>query len=139
MGLPVTGQVSVRRILTTFRSKHSSIRQHYNLVALAFYLGFLTWVFPTMYISQRLRLGKYLGTNVVLWGIVMMLHAVPKSFGPFFLLRLLLGTSDALSLNAAGLILELLPGALESCVAPILILIISMFYTKKEQVSNTSF
>ncbi|KAJ3559826.1 hypothetical protein NM688_g100 [Phlebia brevispora] len=49
MGLPITGQ-------------------DYNLVALAFYLGFFIWVFPTMYISQKLRLGKYLGTNVVLWG-----------------------------------------------------------------------
>ncbi|EKM59641.1 uncharacterized protein PHACADRAFT_192018 [Phanerochaete carnosa HHB-10118-sp] len=100
MGLPITGQ-------------------HYNLIALAFYLGFLIWVFPTMYISQRLRLGKYLGVNVVLWGIIMMLHAVPKSFGPFFVLRLLLGM-------------------LESCVAPILILIISMFYTKNEQAQRIS-
>ncbi|GJE97737.1 MFS general substrate transporter [Phanerochaete sordida] len=100
MGLPVTGQ-------------------HYNLIALAFYLGFLIWVFPTMYISQRLRLGKYLGINIVLWGMIMMLHAVPKAFGPFFILRLLLGM-------------------LESCVAPILILIISMFYTKKEQAQRIS-
>lgn len=44
-----------------------------------------------------------------------MLQAVPTSFGPFFLLRILLGM-------------------LESCVAPILILIISMFYKKEEQV-----
>ena len=82
--------------------------QHYNLVALAFYLGictnvivmlktlnlspgFLIWVFPTMFISQKLRIGKYLGANIVLWGIVMMLHAVPNSFGPFFVLRILLG------------------------------------------------
>ncbi|GJE84700.1 MFS general substrate transporter [Phanerochaete sordida] len=100
MGLPITGQ-------------------HYNLIALAFYLGFFIWVFPTMYISQKLRLGKYLGANIVLWGMIMMLHAVPKSFGPFFVLRLLLG-------------------ALESCVAPILILIISMFYTKNEQARRIS-
>ncbi|KIP10651.1 hypothetical protein PHLGIDRAFT_208266 [Phlebiopsis gigantea 11061_1 CR5-6] len=100
MGLPITGQ-------------------QYNLVALAFYLGFLIWVFPTMYISQKLRLGKYLGANIVLWGIIMMLHSVPKTFGPFFVLRLLLGM-------------------LESCVAPILILIISMFYTKREQATRIS-
>ncbi|KAI0347077.1 MFS general substrate transporter [Trametopsis cervina] len=95
MGLPITGQ-------------------HYNLSSLAFYLGFLIWVFPTTYISQRLRLGKYLGANIVVWGIVMMLHSVPQTFGPFFTLRLILGM-------------------LESCVAPILILIISMFYRKNEQ------
>lgn len=44
-----------------------------------------------MYISQKLRLGKYLGANIVLWGIIMMLHSVPETFGPFFVLRLLLG------------------------------------------------
>ncbi|PCH41449.1 MFS general substrate transporter [Wolfiporia cocos MD-104 SS10] len=95
MGFPVTGQ-------------------GYNVVALSFYIGFLIWVFPTMYISQKTRLGKYLGVNVVLWGIIMMLHAIPRSFGPFFVMRLILGM-------------------LESCVAPILILIISMFYKKNEQ------
>ena len=47
----------------------------------------------------------------------MMLHAIPRSFGPFFAMRLILGM-------------------LESCVAPILILIISMFYKKNEQVGT---
>ncbi|KAI0771462.1 MFS general substrate transporter [Trametes elegans] len=89
----------------------------YNLVALSFYIGFLIWVFPSMYIAQRLRLAKYLGTNIVAWGAIMMLHAVPRSFGPFFALRLILGM-------------------LESCVAPILILIVSMFYRKNEQGSR---
>ncbi|KAI9001175.1 MFS general substrate transporter [Trametes punicea] len=98
MGFPVTGQ-------------------GYNLVALSFYIGFLIWVFPSMYIAQRLRLAKYLGANIVAWGAVMMLHAIPRSFGSFFALRLLLGM-------------------LESCVAPILILIVSMFYKKDEQGSR---
>jgi ACS family allantoate permease-like MFS transporter len=48
-----------------------------------------------------------------------MLHAIPSTFGPFFALRFLLGM-------------------LESCVAPILILIISMFYKKDEQASRIS-
>ena len=58
--------------------------------------------------------------NVVLWGIILMLQAVPTAFGPFFLLRILLGM-------------------LESCVAPILVLIISMFYRKEEQVCWNTF
>ncbi|KDQ64844.1 hypothetical protein JAAARDRAFT_167528 [Jaapia argillacea MUCL 33604] len=87
--------------------------QQYNLVAMAFYIGFLVWQFPTMYIAQKLPLGKYLGVNIMLWGVVLMLHAVPNTFGPFFLLRFLLGM-------------------LESCVAPIQILIVSMFYKKSE-------
>ncbi|KAK7695716.1 hypothetical protein QCA50_000352 [Cerrena zonata] len=100
MGLPITGQ-------------------HYNLVSLAFYVGFLVWEFPTVYISQKLRVAKYLGANIVIWGIILMLHAVTASFGAFFALRVLLGMC-------------------ESCVAPILILIISMFYKKDEQATRIS-
>jgi ACS family allantoate permease-like MFS transporter len=96
MGLPITGQ-------------------RYNLVSLAFYLGFLVWEFPTVYISQKTRVAKYLGANIIIWGIVLMLHSVGTSFGAFFALRFLLGMC-------------------ESCVAPSLILIISMFYKKNEQV-----
>lgn len=110
MGLPITGQVRMPMYLFDMDA-NSLHHQHYNLIALAFYLGsllssalfarmlnhtesgFLIWVFPTMYISQKLRLGKYLGANIVLWGIIMMLHAVPKTFGPFFVLRFLLGQS----------------------------------------------
>ena len=48
-----------------------------------------------------------------------MLHAVPSSFGAFFALRVVLGMC-------------------ESCVAPTLILIISMFYKKDEQVETST-
>ncbi|KAA1466189.1 MFS general substrate transporter [Dentipellis sp. KUC8613] len=99
--------------------KFPIVGQNYNLVSMAFYLGFLTWEFPTVYISQKLRLGKYLGTNIVLWGMILMLHATAPSFGAFFALRFLLGM-------------------LESCVAPILVLIISMFYKKDEQATRIS-
>ncbi|KAJ7047446.1 MFS general substrate transporter [Mycena alexandri] len=100
MGLPITGQ-------------------NYNLVSAAFYFGFLLFEFPTVYISQKLRVAKYLGANIILWGIILMLHSVGTSFGAFFALRFLLGMC-------------------ESCVAPILILIISMFYKKNEQASRIS-
>ncbi|KAF8529063.1 MFS general substrate transporter [Hysterangium stoloniferum] len=100
MGLPITGQ-------------------HFNLVSLAFYVGFLVWEFPTMYISQRTRIAKYLGCNIVVWGGILMLHAAAPTFGGFFALRFLLGMC-------------------ESCVAPILILLISMFYKKSEQATRIS-
>ncbi|KAF4600952.1 hypothetical protein EYR38_005598 [Pleurotus pulmonarius] len=72
MGLPITGQ-------------------SYNLVSMAFYLGFLVWEFPTVYIAQKMRMAKYLGMNTVAWGAVLMLHSVGTSFGAFFALRFLLG------------------------------------------------
>ncbi|KAF9075920.1 MFS general substrate transporter [Rhodocollybia butyracea] len=101
MGLPITGQ-------------------NYNLVALAFYIGFLLFEFPTVYLSQKIdRVAKYLGVNIILWGAILMLHAVGTSFGAFFALRFLLGMC-------------------ECCVAPSLILIISMFYKKDEQATRIS-
>ncbi|KAL0948226.1 hypothetical protein HGRIS_010828 [Hohenbuehelia grisea] len=100
MGLPIVGQ-------------------NYNLVSMAFYLGFMVFEFPTVYISQKLRVAKYLGVNIVIWGAILMLHAVATSFGAFFALRFLLGMC-------------------ESCVAPILILIVSMFYKKNEQATRIS-
>ncbi|TFK32256.1 MFS general substrate transporter [Crucibulum laeve] len=100
MGLPIVGQ-------------------RYNLISLAFFLGALVWEFPTVYISQKLRVAKYLGVNIVVWGAVLMLHAASgSSFPAFFVLRFILGMC-------------------ESCVAPILILIISMFYKKNEQVHSS--
>lgn len=71
--------------------------------------GFLIWEFPTVYIAQKLRVAKYLGThvhtfkvfilvlnastgaNVIVWGVILMLHAVTTSFRTFFALRFLLG------------------------------------------------
>ncbi|KZT36811.1 MFS general substrate transporter [Sistotremastrum suecicum HHB10207 ss-3] len=100
MGLPITGQ-------------------HYNLVSAAFYIGFLVWEFPTQYIAQRLRIAKYLGVNVCLWGMILMMQAVTPRFGAFFALRFIMGM-------------------LESCVAPILILLIGMFYKKDEQARRVS-
>ncbi|KAJ7591150.1 MFS general substrate transporter [Mycena floridula] len=100
MGLPITGQ-------------------NYNLVSMAFYLGFLVWEFPTTYLSQKTRVAKYLGANIVVWGIILMLHAVGTSFSAFFALRFLLGMC-------------------ESCVAPILILIVSAVTKKDEQARRIS-
>ncbi|XP_006454014.1 hypothetical protein AGABI2DRAFT_196678 [Agaricus bisporus var. bisporus H97] len=106
MGFPITGQ-------------------HYNLVSMAFYLGFLAFEFPTTYFAQKTRVAKYLGANVIIWGILLMLHSVGGSFGAFFALRFLLGKKQYLWMC-------------ESCVAPILILIISMFYKKNEQARRIS-
>jgi hypothetical protein len=56
-------------------------------------LGFLFWEFPTVYIAQKLRLAKYLGCNVVVWGAILMLQGATTNFGAFFALRFLLGMS----------------------------------------------
>lgn len=82
--------------------------------------GFLATEFPTQYLAQRVsRLGLYLGTNIVLWGIVLCCHAGTTSFAGLAVCRTLLGVFEA-------------------CVAPILVLIIAMWYRKEEQGTRVS-
>ena len=89
----------------------------YNDVAQAFYMGFLVWMFPTQYIGQKFPIAKYIGVNIVLWGGLVMLHAVCENFSGFYALRFFLGM-------------------LEACVSPSLILIVSMWYKQNERASR---
>lgn len=56
----------------------------------------------------------YLGVNVCIWGAILAVHAACDSFAGLSIVRVLLGI-------------------FESCVAPILVLIIAMWYKKEEQ------
>ncbi|KAI4186852.1 MAG: hypothetical protein L6R41_003201 [Letrouitia leprolyta] len=89
--------------------------QEYSDLSMLFYIGFLVAEFPTQYIAQRLsRLGVYLGLNIMTWGLILGFHAACTSFAGLSVVRTLLGV-------------------FESCVAPILVLIIAMWYKKEEQ------
>lgn len=89
----------------------------YNDVAQAFYMGFLVWMFPTQYIGQKFPIAKYLGCHIILWGALVMLHAVCGNFSGFYALRFFLGM-------------------LEACVSPSLILIVSMWYKQNERAAR---
>lgn len=89
----------------------------YNNVAQAFYMGFLIWMFPTQYIGQKFPLAKYLGVNILVWGGLVMLHAVCSSNGGFYALRFFLGMAEA-------------------CVSPTLILMVSMWYKSNERATR---
>ncbi|KAF7313734.1 MFS general substrate transporter [Mycena chlorophos] len=111
---------------------------NYNLISAGFYFGFLVFEFPTVYIAQKLRIAKYLGANIILWGIVLMLHAIPTSFGPFFALRFLLGMCECCVAPILILIISMV-GSLISAFDEInLILSLSQFYKKNEQASRIS-
>jgi MFS transporter, ACS family, allantoate permease len=95
--------------------------QDYSNVAMMFYVGFLAAEFPTQYLAQRIsRLGKYLGTNVMIWGVVLSTMAASNSYAVLMVQRTLLGIFEA-------------------CVAPILVLIIAMWYKKSEQGRRVSY
>jgi ACS family allantoate permease-like MFS transporter len=91
------------------------VGQDYSNVSMMFYVGFLVAELPTQFLAQRIsRLGKYLGINVMLWGIVLASMAACTSYADLMICRTILGIFEA-------------------CVAPILVIIITMWYKKEEQ------
>ena len=67
-----------------------------------------------------------------------MCHAAARSFGAFFALRFLLGAYASMIWGQTSILIDSMTGMCESCVAPILIVIISMFYKKDEQVKTST-
>jgi sugar phosphate permease len=90
------------------------VGNQYNWLSSMFYFGFLVWAFPTNLLMQRLPIGKYLGFNIFLWGILLIAQAGAKNFITLAIIR-------ALS------------GAAEACADPAFILITSMWYTRRQQ------
>ena len=86
----------------------------YNWLSSLFYFGFLAWTLPTTLLMQRFPIGKYLGMNVFIWGVLLILQVSTSSFASLAALR--------------GL-----GGAAEACADPAFLLITSMWYTRREQ------
>jgi hypothetical protein len=81
----------------------------YSWLSSIFYFGFLAWAFPTNFLMQRLPIGKYLGFNIMLWGVFLMIQAAAHNFESLAALRAL-------------------AGAAEACADPSFMLITSMWY-----------
>ncbi|KAK7204968.1 major facilitator superfamily domain-containing protein [Myxozyma melibiosi] len=90
----------------------------YSNLGTIFYVGYIVSEPITTYLMQRFPLGKYLGVNVTLWGIVVACHAACRTYAPLMVIRVLLGIFEA-------------------CVAPALVLITGMWWTKPEQQRRT--
>ncbi|PLB46489.1 MFS general substrate transporter [Aspergillus steynii IBT 23096] len=88
--------------------------QQYSWLSTCIYIAVFMVEYPTNWLIQRLPAAKYLGINVVLWGIVLALHAVGKNFISLVALRTLLGIFEA-------------------CCQPLLLLMSSMWYKRSEQ------
>ncbi|KAF3761701.1 hypothetical protein M406DRAFT_49661 [Cryphonectria parasitica EP155] len=86
----------------------------YNWLSSMFYFGFLAWAFPTNFLMQRLPIARYLGANIFLWGVLLIVQAGATNFATLAVLR-------ALS------------GAAEACSDPSFMLITSMWYTRRQQ------
>ncbi|EJD48810.1 MFS general substrate transporter [Auricularia subglabra TFB-10046 SS5] len=65
--------------------------QQYAWLTTCLYLAVLVWEFPTNRLIQRLPIAKYLGINIICWGIVLACTAACKNFTGLIIVRTLLG------------------------------------------------
>ncbi|GAB1203098.1 hypothetical protein APSETT445_001724 [Aspergillus pseudonomiae] len=78
------------------------------------YAFYYVWALPTNFLMQKFPVGKYLGANIFLWGLFLMLQAAAKNFVQLAVLRVI-------------------SGAAEACSDPAFMLITSMWYTRRQQ------
>ncbi|KKK26697.1 putative MFS allantoate transporter [Aspergillus rambellii] len=103
----------------------------YNWLSSIFYFGFLVWAFPTNFLMQRLRIGKYLGANIFMWYLPCSysdeILRANKQRGVFLMIQAACHNFTTLA------VLRALGGAAEACADPAFMLITSMWYTRREQ------
>jgi MFS family permease len=93
-------------------SKYSGAE--YNWLSSIFYFGFLAWAIPANLLLQKFPVGRFLGVNIMLWGIFLVLQAVCHNFTTLAVMR------------ALG-------GAVEATADPSFLIITHRWYTRKEQ------
>ncbi|KIW31642.1 hypothetical protein, variant [Cladophialophora immunda] len=108
--------LSYAAIMGVIEDTHMPSNGFSNL-AIAFYVSFLFCEPFQSFFIQKFPTAKYLGCNVILWGIVVSLNCVCHNFASIVALRVLLGV-------------------FESCVAPSLVILTAMWYKRHEQVSR---
>ncbi|KEF57192.1 uncharacterized protein A1O9_07382 [Exophiala aquamarina CBS 119918] len=105
--------INFANIMGLGKDTHTSPAQFSHL-ALSFWVSYLAFEPLSGYLLQKLPVAKYLGFNVVLWGICVTFNCVCKNYASLVALRVLLGV-------------------FESCVSPAMILVTCMWYKRREQ------
>ena len=72
----------------------------YSWTGSIMYIAFLVWIFPTLYLLQRLPTAKYLAVNITLWGIVELCHAACTNPAGLLVCRFFLGMFQCCDLPA---------------------------------------
>ncbi|KAF7329664.1 MFS domain-containing protein [Mycena kentingensis (nom. inval.)] len=91
------------------------VGNNFNDAASAMYIANLIAELPTGYIVQKVRPGKWLGVNIILWGVVTACTAAVHNYKGLVATRILIGI-------------------LEAATAPCLMLITGMWYTRTEAI-----
>ncbi|KAK0322584.1 hypothetical protein LTR54_001178 [Friedmanniomyces endolithicus] len=94
------------------------VGQEYSWLSSIFYFGFLAWALPTNLLMQRLPIGKYLGFNIFLWGVFLMMQSAAKNFAGLAALRAFAGAAEACSDPSFMLITSMCPSGWESGTPP---------------------
>ncbi|KAF5602523.1 hypothetical protein FPCIR_1864 [Fusarium pseudocircinatum] len=97
----------------------SLVGQQYSWSSSIFYLGYLVWQYPSSLLMQKLPIGRYFGVMIFLWGLTACTTAFTKDFATLCVNRVFLGV-------------------FESCMSPILTILISQYWTRDEQPLRTS-
>ncbi|KAK6410500.1 hypothetical protein LTR81_015282 [Elasticomyces elasticus] len=92
----------------------------FSHLAIAFYCTFFLFEPIQAFCLQKFPVAKWLGANVICFGVLMCLNCVCRSYAPLMALRILLGV-------------------FESVTAPALNLLTTMFYKRHEQVVRTGY
>ena len=72
--------------------------KEFSWAASLFYFGFLAWQVPSLLLLQRFPVGKYISSQVFIWGAVCLLMASPNNFGGLGTLRFFLGAAETIQL-----------------------------------------
>ncbi|KAG4258952.1 hypothetical protein FPRO04_11041 [Fusarium proliferatum] len=95
------------------------VGQQYSWSSSIFYLGYLVWQYPSSLLMQKFPIGRYFGVLIFLWGLTACTTAFTKDFATLCVNRVFLGV-------------------FESCMLPILTILISQYWTREEQPLRTS-
>ncbi|KAI8377435.1 major facilitator superfamily domain-containing protein [Radiomyces spectabilis] len=86
----------------------------YDVIASLFYLGYFCYQIPNNYCLQYVRIGRYMGILLIVWGSILAATAACKTYSQLAAMRFLLGFAEA-------------------GIYPSLILLISTMYRRAEQ------
>jgi ACS family allantoate permease-like MFS transporter len=102
------------------KTYYDMVGNQYSWVGSSFYLGYLVFEFPISMALQRFPVAKTSSLLIIIWGMILCLHATPSTYAGFITLRTLLGI-------------------FESGVTPAMVIITGQWYKADEQFLRTAY
>jgi MFS family permease len=101
-------------LASTDLTKYHLIGQQYSWTSSIFYFGYLFAQYPSSILMQKLSIGRYFGVMNMLWGVATTCCVATNSFATLAVCRFFLGV-------------------FETCLTPILTILIGQYWTQNEQ------